>query len=378
VLGAAALKGWCITGAACFNAIQSNLSQLFSLGAQPILSMLTLDEPLGAVWSDSSFGSHEGDIAYAANETAEFIRLVRQTYPGVKLALQEPYPYLNQSVLTQWIWELKWACAARGMAPPEYFQIDHGWSGQSFFELIGSVPSIFASLRDSAHGAGYGFSYIFWNSPGGQQDSDWDEGVMRQGTYYQGYPTADLYAIDSWQDIPYVTVPEGQPYTFMYTAKRFIEAGYFPGPPVQPPSGPAVATLQASNGQYVVAEGGGGGVVNANRDVAAAWEHFGLVDLNGGSLQDGDPVSFRSDNGSYLQADNGGGGAMLAVAPAIGSWETFVIVRVSGGSGPIQSGDYIALLSSGGFYACAEGGGGDVVNVNRTAIGPWETFRISF
>ncbi|HSL81312.1 MAG TPA: S8 family peptidase, partial [Thermoanaerobaculia bacterium] len=46
--------------------------------------------------------------------------------------------------------------------------------------------------------------------------------------------------------------------------------------------------LQASNGQYVVAENGGGGVINANRNVAAAWETFTLVDRNGGLLQHGD------------------------------------------------------------------------------------------
>jgi hypothetical protein len=34
------------------------------------------------------------------------------------------------------------------------------------------------------------------------------------------------------------------------------------------------AALQASNGQYVVAEGGGGGVVNANRNNIGAWETF--------------------------------------------------------------------------------------------------------
>jgi hypothetical protein len=35
--------------------------------------------------------------------------------------------------------------------------------------------------------------------------------------------------------------------------------------------------LQASNGQYVVAEGGGGDVVNANRDAIGPWETFGVV-----------------------------------------------------------------------------------------------------
>jgi hypothetical protein len=32
--------------------------------------------------------------------------------------------------------------------------------------------------------------------------------------------------------------------------------------------------LRASNGQYVVAENGGGGAINANRSVRGAWETF--------------------------------------------------------------------------------------------------------
>jgi hypothetical protein len=35
--------------------------------------------------------------------------------------------------------------------------------------------------------------------------------------------------------------------------------------------------LRAVSGQFVVAEGGGGGVVNANRWNAAAWETFHMV-----------------------------------------------------------------------------------------------------
>lgn len=48
--------------------------------------------------------------------------------------------------------------------------------------------------------------------------------------------------------------------------------------------------LQASNGQYVVAEGGGGGVVNANRDAVGHWETFRMHQLGGGS------VALQADN----------------------------------------------------------------------------------
>ncbi|GAB4199916.1 MAG: hypothetical protein Fur006_51020 [Coleofasciculaceae cyanobacterium] len=46
------------------------------------------------------------------------------------------------------------------------------------------------------------------------------------------------------------------------------------------------------------------------------------------------------------------------------------------GTGVIGNGDAIALQASNGQYVVAEGGGGGVVNANRSAIGPWETFAI--
>jgi pimeloyl-ACP methyl ester carboxylesterase len=134
--------------------------------------------------------------------------------------------------------------------------------------------------------------------------------------------------------------------------------------------------LQAANGQFVVAEGGGWGAVNANRDNAGPWETFALVDLNGGTLRDGDPVAFQTTNGSYLQAVSGGGGAIQAIGGGIGAWETFTIVDLDHPGGTVQSWDAVALRSCNGYFVVAESGGGDVVNVNRMAIGAWETFRL--
>ena len=38
--------------------------------------------------------------------------------------------------------------------------------------------------------------------------------------------------------------------------------------------------LKASNGQYVVAEGGGGRELRANRNAIGPWEKFVLIDIN--------------------------------------------------------------------------------------------------
>ena len=132
--------------------------------------------------------------------------------------------------------------------------------------------------------------------------------------------------------------------------------------PVQPPS-PAVA-LQANNGQWVVAESGGGDVINANRNAIGPWEVFHLIDLGGGN------VALQCVNGQYVVAEGGGGQLLYCNRNAIGSWETFRRIDLGGG--------FIALQCANGQYVVAEGSGGQSVYCNRNAIGPWETFFLNF
>jgi hypothetical protein len=100
-----------------------------------------------------------------------------------------------------------------------------------------------------------------------------------------------------------------------------------------------------------------------------------LIDINGGSLQSGDPVNIWV-GGYYFRAYNGGGSGLDASHSFIpNQYETFIIYRLAG-NGAISSGDQVALRALHGYWVVAEGGGGGVVNANRTAVGPWETFRI--
>lgn len=134
--------------------------------------------------------------------------------------------------------------------------------------------------------------------------------------------------------------------------------------------------LQAGNGDYVVAENGGGGAVNANRGAAGPWESFTLIDLNSGSLESGDYVFVQTNSFYYFNADYCGGFALSAVATYPSSFQTFRIWKV-GGSGTIGNGESVAFETYCGYFVVAEGGGGGVVNADRTSIGPWETFTIT-
>lgn len=134
--------------------------------------------------------------------------------------------------------------------------------------------------------------------------------------------------------------------------------------------------LKANNGQYVVAEGGGGGPVLANRARAGEWETFVLNDSKPPPFDHGSKVTLRAYNGMYVCAENGGGAEVNANRILAFGWEAFSIVHTDGSGGEITNGQSVAFQAANGQYVCAEGGGGGEVVANRDAIGPWETFTI--
>jgi len=139
--------------------------------------------------------------------------------------------------------------------------------------------------------------------------------------------------------------------------------------------------LRTNNGNhYLVAEGGGGSGVRADRTAGGpgSWEVLGVTDLAGGPLISGDRVALATADGThYLQAAGGGGGQLRASADAIGAFETFTIEKPGGGV--IRHGDSVALRAGDtSWYVSADGGGGGNASVTGTARGAWETFTILF
>lgn len=137
----------------------------------------------------------------------------------------------------------------------------------------------------------------------------------------------------------------------------------------------------SNNGLYVCAENSGGDLLVVNRTVPLQWETFILIDTDTQAtvLQSGSSVGIQCSNGQFVCAENGGGSNVIANRYGVSAWETFTIIKVGGvGGGSIQTGDSVVFLCSDGVhYLCAEGGGGQQVVANRTAIGPWETFVIT-
>src|SRR2546430_2630447 len=168
----------------------------------------------------------------------------------------------------------------------------------------------------------------------------------------------------------------------VYAATR---RGLFVNSPVPRPSTISVS-FRTSAGNYVSANGCGGSFVHANAHDAGPCETFTLFDINAGELKDGDAIHLQAANGGYVVAE--GGGSMNGSASPVNAnrgvpaaWETFVIHR-KGGSGRIRSGDSIALQSVNGGYVAAEGGGtsgcqcDSRLNANRSEAREWETFLL--
>jgi hypothetical protein len=133
-------------------------------------------------------------------------------------------------------------------------------------------------------------------------------------------------------------------------------------------------SLSTSAGYFVGADNCGGSTVNAKATSVGSCQTLKIIEVNNGTLDSGDQVAIQIYATPWnFTAVNGGGGALKANSQGGGSYEIFTISKTSG-SGALQNGDEVTLRAFNGQYCSAENDGGDVVNCNRSAIGPWETF----
>jgi hypothetical protein len=133
------------------------------------------------------------------------------------------------------------------------------------------------------------------------------------------------------------------------------------------------AAFKTNNGKYLVSMGG---QVFATSIQAGTLETFIVEKANLGDLMSGDTVNIKAHNGKYLVAENGGGSVLNANRELPYQWEQFVIERQAG-SGLVQNGDQVALRGCNNQYVCAEDGGGQEVKANRDNRDIWETFTIA-
>jgi hypothetical protein len=139
-----------------------------------------------------------------------------------------------------------------------------------------------------------------------------------------------------------------------------------------------LVSLKTHGGNYVTAENGGGGIINANRTQANEWEVFTLLDLNEGELEDGDKVAIKTMNGSFFSAVNGGGDNVFADKRTLLEWETFYIERKTSipAGKRIGASDFVAFRSVNNYYLTALNGGGAQINAKTKTFGNDQKFLL--
>lgn len=85
--------------------------------------------------------------------------------------------------------------------------------------------------------------------------------------------------------------------------------------------------FRTERGTYLVAEGGGGREVKADRTIPSDWETFTIREVGSSSLLQtigyNDPFTLQAHNGQYVVAELGGGANVTASRSVADAWETF-------------------------------------------------------
>jgi hypothetical protein len=130
----------------------------------------------------------------------------------------------------------------------------------------------------------------------------------------------------------------------------------------------SIGSYNTSGGRILVATNGGGSAVGfTGGTIGGTNANFEIVDLNGATLNSGDPVAVRVTTAGgtryYLTAPSAGG-TVTAASMSVGTDQTFTIGKVSGSVGTlISSLDYFSLRTGSGRYLEAvNGGGGNMVS----------------
>jgi hypothetical protein len=302
--GVAALKEWCTTAQACWDAQSGEILQYYNEGAP--LEYLILDEPLSALFDHTD--------TYTVDQTAEFVRLARQTYPNIKIILQEAYPHQPATTLMNFFRDVNTQTTTLTGWGIQYAELDHDWNDPhgTLIDLI--------NIQDSVRGNGMYFSSIYWNA---DPNRSWYDGLMHQGQMYLDWSryglNPDMSAVDNWTSSPSTTLPETTNGTFTRSVRDFVNT-YTPTPTgsfgLRPNEILSVGDSRPSiDGRFLLVYQGDGNLVLYD-DGAALW----ASNTNGTSPNfvvmqgDGNLVIYDA-NGTPVWASNTSGhpGAYLIV-----------------------------------------------------------------
>jgi hypothetical protein len=215
-----AIKPWGHTAEDTFRAEQPMWDRALRLGAD--IGAIAMDEPLVA----SRNALHQTD-AYAVDQTARFIGLVRQHYPAIRIGDIEPYPAIPLEDHIVWLRQLSHRLREQNVRPLDFYRADIDWV--AFTKARRGSWREVASLAAGTRGLGVPFSLIYWASP---YPSEKAAGLAREDTWYvevlgQGNAAAeagvhpDQFVLESWLPTPSRIVPETTEFTFTRSVLDF-------------------------------------------------------------------------------------------------------------------------------------------------------------
>jgi hypothetical protein len=232
ILEVGVVKGGC-QGYGCYLNQITNLRRIQTLGGGNIIGAFQMDEPLGGPTGGRD--QNYPDL-HTANHTCDYIAHMRPEFPNAKIINIEPYPRIPASQFQGWIATLQSSCQVRNTQPPDMLTIDHDWgAGGSLTDVRG--------IRDVAHSMGQEFGLIFWPSTTNSLDNAyWHTRTQQYASAVAAHGiNPEMYVVESWLNIPTITVTEEYEYSFTWSVKQLISQGLLPGTISPPPAGTVTA-----------------------------------------------------------------------------------------------------------------------------------------
>jgi|GEM_PF-1167471 len=246
MLEVGAIKEWnggCY-GQAIFDVESPMWSRFMNLGAD--LKGVTFDEPLVNVMEMPAWnylGDDAAKFEFAVEQTAEFIKIIRQNYPDMLIGDIEVLPHFTSGFVIEWINALEARLAQKGVAGQDYFSIDLNWAA---FEHAGyTLAEGWAEVKaveDHCKSIGLPFNLIYWSADvtpyvdgfgnaimDERSDIAWYNQIMFQGEgYYAAGGRPDNYIVETWvtagpdgTPMPPTTVPDTVPHSFTSSVSDF-------------------------------------------------------------------------------------------------------------------------------------------------------------
>ncbi|HKV39715.1 MAG TPA: hypothetical protein VJX67_10925, partial [Blastocatellia bacterium] len=211
-----AVKEWGTTGSKTFQVETPYWDRFQSLGAK--IDAVAMDEPLSRVRR-----ALKKPDAYAVEETAQFVALVRQKYPDIRIGDIEPYPSIPLADHIAWIKALQSRLSQMKVRGLDFYRLDVDWvNPRSHWQEV-------KRLELACRSQHLPFSLIYWASDfpqlkgkGLANKSTWYTSIMREARDYAAVGgSPDEYVIESWLALPTPLLPETGQSTFTQSVRDF-------------------------------------------------------------------------------------------------------------------------------------------------------------